>query len=94
MSLPEKSRAQEKCQPEGPGGNIIGQLAVKPDQQIEAIRNRIARFKMQARVLLERFERGEISHMDARAEAERLGCEADEAERQVEKWDAERQRGN
>lgn len=60
--------------------------------QIAALRERVAVFKEQARLLLERVERREISQMEARAEAERLGREVGETERQVEQLEAQRRR--
>lgn len=59
-----------------------------------SLRGRVAFFKKQARLLLERFEKREISQVEARAEAERLGREARDAERQVEKWEAQRRRSS
>lgn len=61
-------------------------------EQITSLRERVAFFKKQARLLLERFEKREISQVEARAEAERLGREVGEAERQVEQWEAQRRR--
>ncbi len=67
-------------------------MSPKSDQEITALRERVAFFKEQARLLLERFERHEVSQTEARAEAERLGREVGEAERQVEELEAERRR--
>jgi hypothetical protein len=61
-----------------------------PDEEIAALRERVAVFKEQTRLLLKRFERREISQMEVRTEAERIGREVGEAERQVEQLEAQR----
>jgi hypothetical protein len=71
---------------------LDGRLKPNPDDQIAALRERVSFFKKQVRLLLERFERREISQTEARVEAERLGREVGEAERQVEQWEAEHRR--
>jgi len=63
-------------------------------ERITPLRERVAFFKEQARLLLERFEKHEISQVEARAEAERLDREVREAERQVEKWETHCRRSN
>jgi hypothetical protein len=78
----------------GAGGFLSRPAKPKPDEQIAALRKRVAFFKEQARLLLERFERREILQTEARAEAERLGREVREAERQVEQWEALRRRSS
>jgi hypothetical protein len=62
------------------------------DEQISVLRKSTAHFKEQARLLLQRFERQEISQVEAIAEAERLGREVAKAERQVEQLEAVRRR--
>lgn len=86
-------------EPEVPGeaeggaeGFLSRPLKQNPDEQIAALRERVAFFKEQARLLLKRFERREISQMEARAEAERLGREVGEAERKIEEREAQRRR--
>jgi hypothetical protein len=59
-------------------------------EEIASLRERVAFFKERARLLLERLEKREISQLEARAEAERLGSEVREAEREVEEWEAQR----
>jgi hypothetical protein len=59
-----------------------------PDEQLKALRERVAFLKGQARLLLERFQRGEASAIEIRMEGERLGGETSEAERRVEQWQA------
>jgi hypothetical protein len=61
-----------------------------PDEEIAALHERVAVFKEQTRLLLKRFERREISQMEVRTEAERIGREVGEAERQVEQLEAQR----
>ena len=63
-------------------------------KQITSLRERVACFKKQARLLLERFEKREISQVEARAGAERLEREVREAEGQVEELEAHRRRSN
>ena len=53
------------------------------DFGLATLRQQVAGYKDQARVLRERFERGEISAADARKEAERLNSEVSEAERRA-----------
>lgn len=86
-------------EPEVPGeaeggteGFLSPPVKQNPDEKIAALRERVAFFKEQSRLLLRRFERCEISQMEARAEAERLGREVGEAERQVEQLEAQRRR--
>jgi len=76
----------------GAGACLSRRLKQNPDEQIAALRQRIAFFKEQSGLLLKRFERREISQMEARAEAERLGREVGESERQVEQLEAKRRR--
>jgi hypothetical protein len=61
----------------------------KHNEQIVALRERVAFFKERALLLLERFERGELSDNEARAEAKRLGREVDASERRLEEWEAQ-----
>ena len=61
-----------------------------PDEQIAGLRERVSFFKKQVRLLLGRFERREISQTEARAEAERLGREVGQAERQAEQLETQR----
>ncbi len=74
----------------GAGGSPSQPLKPKPDKQITALRERVVLFKEQARLLRKRFELREILQMEARAEAERLGREVSEAERQVEQCKGQR----
>ncbi len=71
---------------------LDGRLKPNPDEPIAALRERVSFFKKQVRLLLGRFEWREISQTEARAEAERLGREVGEAERQVEQLEAQRRR--
>lgn len=48
------------------------------------LRARVADFKKRAQLLLERFQRGEISEMDARAEVKRIAAEVADSERRVD----------
>ena len=71
---------------------LQGQLKPSPDDPIAALCERVGFFKEQARLLLERFERREISQTEARAEAERLGREVSQAEQQAGQMEARRRR--
>lgn len=63
-------------------------------EQITSLRQRVALFKEQARLLLQRFEKREISKAEAKVEAERLEREVREAEGQVADLEAQRQRSS
>jgi hypothetical protein len=66
-------------------------MSAKPtDEPIKTLRELVASLKEQVRLLLERFERREITSKEAEAEAERLGREIGDAERRVEQRAAER----
>jgi len=73
------------------GGKEPGNSGLErnPGNEIAALRECVARFKKQARLLLERFLRGEISATDAKAEAKRIEAEVTEAERRVNQWEAQ-----
>jgi len=58
-----------------------GVLKSNPDNNITEMRKRVAHFKKQAQLLLERFQRGEISQTDVQAEARRIDAEVGQAER-------------
>jgi hypothetical protein len=58
-------------------------LKPKPGDDLTELRARAADFKKQAQLLLERFQRGEISPTDAQAEAKRIEAEVVESERRV-----------
>ena len=63
-------------------------------EQVTSLRERVALFKKQARLLLERFEKREISQVEARAGAERLEREVRKTEAHVEELEAQRRRSN
>jgi hypothetical protein len=71
-----------------------GSLKSSPEAQITALRERVAFLKEQARLLLKRFEKREISPLEARTEAERLAREVGEAERQLEQMEPQRRNRN
>jgi hypothetical protein len=58
-------------------------LKSNPDNNITQLRERVAHFKKQAQLLLERFQRGEISQTDAQTEARRINAEVGQAEREA-----------
>jgi hypothetical protein len=64
-------------------------LKRNPDNDITELRERVAHFKKQARLLLERFQRGEISQTDAQAEAKRIEVEVSETEREATELQAQ-----
>ena len=64
-------------------------LPPNPDAEIKALRERVAILKKEAQLLLERFQRREISAAEARAEAARLGREVFDGERRVDQWEVQ-----
>lgn len=64
-------------------------LKHNPPDSIGDLRERVAHFKKEARLLLERFQRGEISHTEAQLEARRIEAELAEAERRVTELEAQ-----
>ena len=89
--MPNEPEANRESQT-GSGHFLNEPLTRKADEQFVTLRERVAFFKEQARLLLKRFERREISQIEAIAEAERLGREVSEAERLVKQWEAQCQR--
>ena len=63
-------------------------LKSNPDHDITELRERVAHFKKQAQLLLERFQRGEISQTNAQTEARRIDAEVGQAEREATKLQA------
>jgi len=70
--------------------SLSRKLKPNPEEQIKALRGRVALFKEQAALLLKRFERRELSQREVAAEAGRLSREIEETEHQVKQWEDRR----
>jgi hypothetical protein len=69
-------------------------LKQNSSDNIPELRERVTQFKKQAQLLLERFQRGEISQTDAQAEAKRIDAEVAEAERMVDELKVQHRDGS
>jgi hypothetical protein len=69
-------------------------LKPNPGNEITELRARVVHFKKEAQLLLERFQRGEISQTNAQAAAKRIDAEVAEAERRVKELEVQQGNGN
>jgi uncharacterized coiled-coil protein SlyX len=72
----------------------VNALKQNPGDDISELRRCVAQFKKQAQLLLGRFQRGEISHTEAQAEAKRIEEEVAKAERRATELEIQQSIGN
>ena len=69
-------------------------LNPKRSDELSELRARVAHFKKQAQLILERFQRGELSQREAQTEAKRIEAEVSETERRVHELEPQRKSGS
>lgn len=73
---------------------LMDNLKPNTGAALAELRARVADFKKQAQLLLERFQRGEISQTEAQAEAARIEAEVSQSERRVHELELQHRDGS
>jgi hypothetical protein len=91
--MSDEPQFQSQSAKQGTGESVAPPFRNDSNETIAALRKRVVSLKETARLLLERFERHEISQAVATAESLRLEQEVVAAEADVKDWEREHRGG-